>query len=42
MLGIVWDGDAGLFTMAVVAYVAGLGALWLRRRQLPFLGPRLG
>jgi len=42
VLGIVWDGDASLFTMAVVAYAAGLGALWLRRRELPLLGPRLG
>ena len=41
ILGIQWDGDAGLFAMAVTAWCAGLGIVWLRRHQLPFVGPRL-
>ncbi|MEM1449175.1 MAG: DoxX family protein [Planctomycetota bacterium] len=41
VLGIVWDGDASLFTMAVVGLLAGTAVAWLRRRELPIVGPRL-
>lgn len=40
VLGILWDGDASLFTMAVIGLVAGLGVTWIRRRQLPIVGQR--
>jgi hypothetical protein len=41
ILGIVWDGDASLFTMALVAFAAGGAVAWLRRRELPLVRPRL-
>lgn len=41
VLGIVWDGDASLFVMAVTAFVAGAAVVWLRRRELPIVGERL-
>ena len=40
VLGILWDGDASLFTMAVVGLASGLVVTWLRRRQLPVVGRR--
>ncbi|MEM8709557.1 MAG: DoxX family protein [Planctomycetota bacterium] len=40
VLGIVWDGDASLFAMAVIAFVAGATVAWLRRRELPIVGSR--
>ncbi len=40
VLGILWDGDASLFTMAVVGLASGLIVTWLRRRQLPVVGRR--
>ncbi|MFT4649694.1 MAG: hypothetical protein ACI9X4_002935 [Glaciecola sp.] len=40
-LGIEVEGDGGaLFTMAVIAFVAGLTATWIRRKELPVLGVR--
>ncbi len=41
-LGIVVQGDGGLlFGLAVTVFVGSLLVLWLRRRELPWLGPRL-
>lgn len=40
VLGVLWDGDASLFTMAVIGLAAGAGVTWLRRRQLPLVGAR--
>jgi hypothetical protein len=40
ILGIVWDGDASLFTMAVIAFVAAAVVVWQRRRELPIIGSR--
>lgn len=40
VLGILWDGDASLFTMAVIGLGAAAGVTWLRRRQLPLVGAR--
>ena len=38
-IGIEVEGDGGaLFTMAVIAFIAGLTATWIRRRELPVLG----
>ena len=40
-IGIEVDGDGGaLFSMAVIAFIAGLTATWIRRRQLPVLGAK--
>ena len=41
-LGIEVQGDGGLlFGLAVTVFVGSLLVLWLRRRELPWLGPRL-
>ncbi len=40
VLGILWDGNAQLFTMAVVAFVAAAVVVWVRRRELPVIGSR--
>ncbi len=40
VLGIVWDGDASLFSLAVVAFVAGGVVAWMRRAELPVIGSR--
>ncbi|MEM9382087.1 MAG: DoxX family protein [Planctomycetota bacterium] len=40
VLGIFWDGDASLFTMAVVGFLAGAAVAWIRRRELPLVGRR--
>ncbi len=40
VLGIVWDGDAQLFTMAVIAFIAAAVVVWQRRRELPIIGSR--
>ncbi len=43
ILGIEVQGDGGtLFVMALVTLAAGLVVTWLRRDQLPVVGPRLG
>lgn len=42
VLGIVWDGDASLFTMAVIAFASAAVVSWIRRRELPVVGKRLG
>ena len=42
VLGIEVDGDGGaLFTLALVAFSSAAAATWLRRAELPVLGPRL-
>jgi len=42
-LGIEVQGDGGLlFGLALVVLFGSLTVLWLRRRQLPWLGARLG
>lgn len=41
VLGIVWEGDASLFSMAVAAFVAGGIVAWVRRRELPVIGQRM-
>ena len=42
-LGIEVQGDGGLlFGLALVVLIGSLTVLWLRRRQLPWLGARLG
>ncbi|HSM13841.1 MAG TPA: DoxX family protein [Thermoanaerobaculia bacterium] len=42
-LGIEVQGDGGLlFGLALVVLAGSLTVLWLRRRQLPWLGARLG
>ena len=41
-LGIEVQGDGGLlFGLALTVFVGSLLVLWLRRRELPWLGPRL-
>ena len=41
-LGIVVQDDGGLlFGLAVTVLLASLGILWVRRHQIPFLGPVL-
>jgi hypothetical protein len=42
ILGIVWDGDASLFTMAVIAFVSAGIVTWIRLPELPIVGRRLG
>lgn len=42
-LGIEVQGDGGLlFGMACVVFAASATVLWLRRRELPVVGPKLG
>jgi hypothetical protein len=42
-LGLVVRDDGGLlFGLAVTAWLAGALVLWLRRYELPWIGPRLG
>lgn len=38
VLGVVFQGDASLFTMAVVGFVAGAVVVWMRRRSIPVIG----
>ena len=41
-LGIVVHNDGGLlFILAVIVFVGSLGILFIRRRQIPIVGPRL-
>lgn len=41
-LGIEVKGDGGLlFALALVTWAASAGVLWLHRRELPVIGPRL-
>lgn len=41
-LGIVVEDDGGtLFAMAIVVFLSSLGVAWIRRAQLPVVGPML-
>src|SRR5438034_11791644 len=42
MLGVVVQNDGGLlFILAVIVLIGSLGILFIRRRQIPIVGPRL-
>ena len=41
-LGVVVQNDGGLlFILALIVFVGSLGVLFIRRRQIPIVGPRL-
>jgi len=42
ILGVVYRGDASLFTMAVVGLLAGSTVSWVRRREIPVVGALFG